>query len=206
LLLAASVCLATCSVTLIPTATPSGDLAVGTTFDVWLKDGSDKLVYNVTALNAPHSITLSGENGTLIFSLFSQCESTVSVCVCSPPFTSGSSIKYPCSFAATVRVFTTSSRTLTCFLDTSISLSRAPPAVFCLTPTLADTIRAVDTITFAERTAESGGGVHIHYSADIGLRGWKCIFNPFIGGTLQKLATDTENGCRAAFAEKKHEK
>jgi hypothetical protein len=53
----------------------AGDLAVGTTFDVWLKDGSDKLVYNVTALNAPHSITLIGENGAF---LCLQCGSTVS--------------------------------------------------------------------------------------------------------------------------------
>jgi hypothetical protein len=43
-----------------------GDLAVGTTYDVWLKDGSDKLVYAVTALNAPHSITLIGENGARV--------------------------------------------------------------------------------------------------------------------------------------------
>jgi hypothetical protein len=85
-----------------------------------------------------------------------------------------------------------------------VNLAFPCPAIFCQSP--ADTIRAVDTITFAERTAESGGGVHIHYSADIGLRGWKCLFNPFIGGTLQKLATDAENGCRAAFADKKHEK
>jgi hypothetical protein len=69
-----------------------------------------------------------------------------------------------------------------------------------------DSIRAVDTIAFTERAAAAGGGVHIHYSADIGLRGWKCLFNPFIGGTLQKLTTRAENGCRTAFAEKKHEK
>ena len=104
------------------------DIEIGTKFDVFLKDGSEKLIYTVTEMNRPHSITLVGEN---------------------------------------------------------------------------DMIHAVDSISFAA-PADAAGSTDIHYTADINLKGWKSIFNFFIGGKLQTLATDTENGLKAALAANKH--
>ena len=64
-----------------------------------------------------------------------------------------------------------------------------------------DAIHAEDKITF---TTISDAELEIHYTADISLKGWKSVFNCFIGGKLQTLATDAENGLKAALAKNLH--
>ena len=63
----------------------------------------------------------------------------------------------------------------------------------------------LDTIRVFTTDDETGAQVTVvHYAADISLKGWKSLFNGFIGGKLEELSHDHQTALAAAFAQNLH--
>lgn len=58
-------------------------------------------------------------------------------------------------------------------------------------------VSAVDDIRFA--TAPDGTGTRIDYTADIHLRGWMRLVEPFAGGAFERIAQDALGGMQRAL-------
>jgi carbon monoxide dehydrogenase subunit G len=57
--------------------------------------------------------------------------------------------------------------------------------------------RALDTIIFADAP---GGGTTITYTAELGMKGWLTVAEPFLRGTFNRLADDAVAGLAAWLA------
>ncbi|MEO5884216.1 MAG: SRPBCC family protein [Candidatus Limnocylindrales bacterium] len=60
-------------------------------------------------------------------------------------------------------------------------------------------VTARDDIRFEPTTA---GGTRVDYTADIALKGWMRLLQPFLGGTFRKLGEDARDGMTRALAER----
>jgi carbon monoxide dehydrogenase subunit G len=58
-------------------------------------------------------------------------------------------------------------------------------------------VTAVDEIRFERGSA--GTGTHIDYVADIHLRGWMRVLEPFLGGTFDRIAKDALAGMQRSL-------
>jgi carbon monoxide dehydrogenase subunit G len=59
-------------------------------------------------------------------------------------------------------------------------------------------VAATDTMTFTP----IGSGTRIDYRADIRLRGWRRLLEPFVGATFERIAREAREGMERTLAER----